>query len=54
MSQPAPKQSISRADIAAVYGQGEAAVISLVEGLLAKIATLEERVEGLENHSPFA
>jgi transposase len=49
MSQPAPKQSISRADIAAVYGQGEAAVISLVEGLLAKIATLEERVEGLEN-----
>ena len=49
MSKPTAKPSMSRTDIVAVYGQGEAAVISLVEGLLTKIATLEERLEGLEN-----
>jgi transposase len=32
-----------------VYAQGEDAVIALVEGLLERIAVLEERVEALEN-----
>jgi len=41
--------AISRNEIRAVYAQGEDAVIALVEGLLARISVLEERVEKLEN-----
>lgn len=43
------KFAISRDEIRAVYAQGEDAVIGLVEGLLERIAVLEERVEALEN-----
>lgn len=43
------KLTISRGEIRAVYAQGEDAVIALVEGLLERIAVLEERVEALEN-----
>ena len=50
MSDPTPKKlAISRAEIRAVYAQGENAVIALVEGLLERIAKLEDRVEQLEN-----
>ncbi len=49
MSQPAPKQSISREEIRAAYRQGENAVIALVEGLVTKIVQLESRLEMLEN-----
>lgn len=50
MSESSPKQlTISRDEIRAVYGQGEDAVIALVEGLLERIAVLEARVEALEN-----
>lgn len=45
----AKKLAISRDQIRAVYGQGEEAVIALVEGLLQRISMLEERVEQLEN-----
>ncbi len=41
--------AISRDEIQAVYLKGEDAVIALVEGLLARIVVLEERVEKLEN-----
>jgi transposase len=40
---------ISREEIRAVYAQGEAAVIGLVEGLLERIEQLEARVEALES-----
>ena len=40
---------ISRAEIRAVYAQGEDAVIDLVESLLARINSLEERLEAVEN-----
>jgi transposase len=40
---------MNREEIRAVYRQGEDAVIALVEGLLQRIAKLEEHVEGLEN-----
>jgi len=43
------KLTLSRDEIRAVYAQGEDAVIALVEGLLERIAVLEERVEALEN-----
>lgn len=50
LSDPIPKtEAISREDISAIYAQGEAAVIALVEGLLQRTAVLEERVEALEN-----
>lgn len=50
MSQPAPKQQISRREeMRAIYAQGEEAVIGLIEGLLEKIGQLEDRVELLEN-----
>lgn len=50
MSKPTPKKlAISRDEIRAVYALGEDAVIGLVEGLLERIAVLEERVEALEN-----
>jgi transposase len=40
---------ISRGEICAVYAQGEAAVIALVEGLLERIEQLEARIEAIEN-----
>jgi transposase len=40
---------ISRDEIRAVYAQGEDAVIALVEGLVARINHLEERLEAVEN-----
>ena len=40
---------ISRAEIRAVYAQGEDAVIDWVESLLARINSLEERLEAVEN-----
>ncbi len=50
MSETSPKKLvISRDEIRAVYTQGEDAVVALVEGLLERIAMLEERVEALEN-----
>jgi transposase len=50
LSETRPKKlTISRDEIRAVYAQGEDAVIALVEGLLERIAVLEERVEALEN-----
>jgi transposase len=42
---------ISPEEIRAVYAQGEAAVIALVEGLLERIEQLEGRVETLENQN---
>ena len=46
-----PRLSISRDEIRAVYAQGEASVIALVESLVARINALEDRVEALENHT---
>jgi transposase len=46
---PEARLTISRDEIRAVYAQGEDAVIELVEGLVARINRLEERVEALEN-----
>jgi transposase len=43
------KPEISREEIRTVYAQGEDAVIALVEGLLQRLAVLEQRVEALEN-----
>lgn len=58
MSKPPPKSSLTRADIQGIYTQGEAAVISLVEGLLHQLSEhqralkiLEARVAALENQS---
>ncbi|WP_073075376.1 IS66 family transposase, partial [Phormidesmis priestleyi] len=49
----APKLTISRDEISAIYRQGEDAVIALVEALVeqftTQIVTLEQRVESLEN-----
>lgn len=44
-----PPLKISRDAIRAVYAEGEAAVIALVESLVARINHLEARVEALEN-----
>ena len=49
MSNSPRTPAISRDEIQAVYLKGEDAVIALVEGLLARIVVLEERVEKLEN-----
>lgn len=49
LSETSPKRlTISRDKIRAVYAQGEDAVIALVEGVLERIAVLEERVQVLE------
>jgi transposase len=45
----ANKVQMSRDEIRAVYGQGEEAVIALVESLLAQINALAERVQQLED-----
>jgi transposase len=44
-----PPLKISREEIRAVYAEGEAAVIALVESLVERINRLEARVEALEN-----
>lgn len=49
MKQSSQKLSISRAEIRAIYAQGEEAVIALVESLVGRINALEARVEALEN-----
>ncbi len=49
LSQPTTHPKISREELRGVYAQGEAAVIALVEGLLARSEQLEERVATLEN-----
>lgn len=46
---PSSRLSISQDEIRAVYAQGEAAVIALVESLGERINALEDRVEALEN-----
>lgn len=43
-----PKKELSEADIRAVYGQGEAAVVSLVSELLARLNALEAEVKALK------
>lgn len=48
MSEAPPQRVMSREEIRAVYGQGEEAMLALVEGLLERIEQLEGRVEGLE------
>lgn len=48
MSQREPQPILNRAEIRAVYAQGEEAVIALVEGLLERIKRLETRLEALE------
>lgn len=49
MSERRKQPKISQAEIGAVYAQGEAAVMALVEGLLERIEQLETRVEAFEN-----
>jgi len=49
LNQRPVQAKISREEIGAVYAQGEAAVIALVEGLLERTEQLEARVETLEN-----
>lgn len=49
MKQPSQPLSLNRAEIRAIYAQGEEAVIALVESLVARINALEARVEALEN-----
>jgi transposase len=49
MSKREPKLNISEAEIRQVYRQGEDAVVELVQGLLSRISTLEERLEKVEN-----
>jgi transposase len=49
LSQRQVQPKLSREEICAVYAQGEAAVIALVEGLLERIEQLEIRVKELEN-----
>ena len=45
-----PKRvELSHAEIRAIYGQGEEAVVTLVERLLAQISDLTERVQKLED-----
>ena len=48
LSQEERKLSLSRAEIRAVYTQGEEAVIELAEGLLQRIGALETRLESGE------
>ena len=49
MSKQAPKFSISREAISAVYRAGEGAVIALVEGLVQQHIELEARIKSLED-----
>ena len=49
MKQPSLPLSTSRDEIRAIYAQGEDAVITLVENLVARSRALEARVEALEN-----
>jgi transposase len=49
LKQKAQKLTISKDEIRACYAQGEFAVISLVESLVARINGLEARIEVLEN-----
>lgn len=48
LSKPAPRHRIDRDELLALYGQGEEAVIGLVEGLVERISQLEARLEVLE------
>jgi transposase len=48
MGKKPPSIQITREEILAVYDRGPEAVVSLVEGLLSRIATLEATVEALE------
>jgi len=48
LSKQAPKFSISREAISAVYRAGEGAVIALVEGLVQQHIELEARIKSLE------
>ena len=43
------RTTISRDEIRAIYAQGEDAVITLVESLVARINALEERLEAVES-----
>jgi transposase len=49
LKQKAEKLTISKDEICACYAQGEEAVITLVESLVARINALEARIEVLEN-----
>ncbi len=49
LKQKAQKLTISKDEISACYAQGEEAVITLVESLVARINALEARIEVLEN-----
>lgn len=49
MNESTSKLKISREEIRGIYTQGEEAVITLVEGLLKRIDSLEARVKDLEN-----
>jgi transposase len=51
LNKPTPSRRISREEIRAVYGQGEEAVIGLVEGLLERIDKLEARLAVLEGQA---
>jgi len=51
LSKRKSKLNISRADIRAVYRQGEEAVIALVEGLVGPYQELEARIKILENQA---
>ena len=48
LSKPTPSHRIDRDELLALYGQGEEAVIGLVEGLVERIVQLEARLEVLE------
>ena len=48
MSKQKPKKQLSDADIRAIYGQGEEAVVSLVSELLERLSQLEAEVKGLK------
>ena len=49
MSQQEPKLNISEADLRAVYGEGEEAVVALFKLLIERIERTEARLEKLEN-----
>jgi hypothetical protein len=54
LKQKAQKLTISKDEICACYAQGEEAVITLVESLVARINALEARIEVLENQKSGA
>ncbi|MGB3295800.1 MAG: DUF6444 domain-containing protein, partial [Phormidesmis sp.] len=49
MSEREPQLNISEADIRAVYREGENAVVTLVQGLLGRITTVESELKELKN-----